>query len=227
MMSPPDMISGVYPRVCGGTAHDVTARHDKRGLSPRVRGNRLRGLLRNRPAGSIPACAGEPRVVLSQVKAYPVYPRVCGGTNALHIYLLFVFGLSPRVRGNRGAAQAVGGGHGSIPACAGEPSEPFRRPTALKVYPRVCGGTNSKITQSGNFSGLSPRVRGNHARLCPLPIPIWSIPACAGEPPYQWPPAALRQVYPRVCGGTHAAAGSSHGSHGLSPRVRGNLANGG
>ena len=50
----------VYPRVCGGTAHQRALIDLVRGLSPRVRGNHvhleeLRGEVR-----SIPACAGEP-----------------------------------------------------------------------------------------------------------------------------------------------------------------------
>ena len=50
----------VYPRVCGGTRS--TSRHASRhsGLSPRVRGNRLRKHPPDAGEGSIPACAGEP-----------------------------------------------------------------------------------------------------------------------------------------------------------------------
>ena len=52
----------VYPRVCGGTPKDYPLRDFGDGLSPRVRGNQ--GHLRQRVAagGSIPACAGEPRL---------------------------------------------------------------------------------------------------------------------------------------------------------------------
>ena len=55
----------VYPRVCGGARN--TGRPgpsvEPTGLSPRVRGSRLVVAVRHRrsaPAGSIPACAGEP-----------------------------------------------------------------------------------------------------------------------------------------------------------------------
>ena len=50
----------VYPRVCGGT--NVLTRGSFRfeGLSPRVRGNRALENDERGPAGSIPACAGEP-----------------------------------------------------------------------------------------------------------------------------------------------------------------------
>ena len=73
------------------------------------------------------------------------------------------------------------------------------------------------------YRGLSPRVRGNHTRLCDERSIERSIPACAGEPlrlPSKTPPA---WVYPRVCGGTYEDS-ITHGMvDGLSPRVRGNL----
>ena len=160
------------PRVCGGTSarHVVTAMGA--GLSPRVRGNPrkptsgrvyprvcggTRGVViqENRPAcagdhrgasGSIPACAGEPPQELA--KRLKVYPRVCGGTDTGSATLWSSNGLSPRVRGNPM-------GRRSIPACAGEPPRPGSCGTE-RVYPRVCGGTISRLGGS--------------------------IPACAGEP---------------------------------------------
>ena len=49
-----------------------------------------------------------------------------------------------------------------------------------------------------------------------------SIPACAGEPFTEDVTFETPAVYPRVCGGTSAAAAARAGPHGLSPRVRGN-----
>ena len=93
-------LRGVYPRVCGGTVKERRVKVERNGLSPRVRGNR--GL---RPggagtAGSIPACAGEPRQPSSQRFPGRVYPRVCGGTSRLLSLARVDAGLSPRVRGN-------------------------------------------------------------------------------------------------------------------------------
>ena len=53
----------VYPRVCGGTAEGGSNSAQRRGLSPRVRGNPVpgeSGLVLRR---SIPACAGEPGII--------------------------------------------------------------------------------------------------------------------------------------------------------------------
>ena len=75
----------VYPRVCGGTLITQEETPPVPGLSPRVRGN-LSGLLDGFSGlRSIPACAGEPPVIVPVVKppfkkVIGVYPRVCGGT---------------------------------------------------------------------------------------------------------------------------------------------------
>ena len=50
----------VYPRVCGGTLSRPAYDAERRGLSPRVRGNRHSSNCRRRGRWSIPACAGEP-----------------------------------------------------------------------------------------------------------------------------------------------------------------------
>ena len=53
---------GVYPRVCGGTQLAVFMATLDQGLSPRVRGNPMRGGAMAACLGSIPACAGEPQI---------------------------------------------------------------------------------------------------------------------------------------------------------------------
>ena len=137
--------SRVYPRVCGGTASNVSKEIPGalRGLSipacagepimditmsvhepvyPRVCGGtcvsqRMAWLLKR----SIPACAGEPARAVTVSRPSRVYPRVCGGTLPRKLLYSPLQGLSPRVRGNLGA----------LPARRQSPT----------VYPRVCGGT--------------------------------------------------------------------------------------
>ena len=131
----------VYPRVCGGTGAVTRLVVSQSGLSPRVRGNPGQEELLLRQNGSIPACAGEPILILVSPRQPPVYPRVCGGTDGtsgatrLRVGLSprvrgahnpavvtgGVCGLSPRVRGNRIPVDAGTSTTGSIPACAGEP----------------------------------------------------------------------------------------------------------
>ena len=195
---------GVYPRVCGGTR-----------LSPEVT-----------TAGSIPACAGEPRLagggrrdrtqsgLSPRVRGNPekkrlrreVYPLVCGGTLEATRRLGTKAGLSPRVRGNPARCDCLRRGAGSIPACAGEPARGVEGHECLRVYPRVCGGTTVWPVVVGSILGLSPRVRGNRRSHWPaFTLSAGSIPACAGEPQNASVPVVCLRVYPRVCGGTKAS----------------------
>ena len=161
---------GVYPRVCGGTHYDQVYVPVKEGLSPRVRGNRIRKHRRMVVRGSIPACAGEPRVSAPRRRLCGVYPRVCGGTSQPAGSARSVRGLSPRVRGNHPRAGRHRQRERSIPACAGEPAGAGARTPGRVVYPRVCGGTAACEAAELEERGLSPRVRGNLGRISG---PLW------------------------------------------------------
>ena len=194
--------SRVYPRVCGGTMLVGTVAKLRRGLSPRVRGNRPFTITTGASTGSIPACAGEPRSAGRQCQRPRVYPRVCGGTVCSAGASSMWKGLSPRVRGNRRCSRRTSGCLGSIPACAGEPGFWRHRNADGTVYPRVCGGTSNRSTIDRAAAGLSPRVRGNRRGGVLHAANQGSIPACAGEPgPRRWC-HSTPAVYPRVCGGT-------------------------
>ena len=147
--------------MCGGTPIFASCNTLVIGLSPRVRGNRGLRLNCSGAARSIPACAGEPSLPTSRSMTIKVYPRVCGGTGGEVAILSLVFGLSPRVRGNLDCFQFQQFRHGSIPACAGEPYIDEYRHEDTRVYPRVCGGTDSLPKLMNKYDGLSPRVRGN------------------------------------------------------------------
>ena len=133
-------------------------------------------------------------------------------------------GLSPRVRGNPTAAATETSIWGSIPACAGEPSQVYPARFATAVYPRVCGGTRRRFRNGKAVKGLSPRVRGNRYSEVIRMARKGSIPACAGEPPRRPGATPAGRVYPRVCGGTREATRQPQAARGLSPRVRGNPA---
>ena len=182
------------------------------GLSPRVRGNLLRFLVTCH-IGSIPACAGEPDMSNFRDRSIPA----CAGEPTERIRTETV-GLSPRVRGNL---------------------KIFEQGPALRVYPRVCGGTFETDYMSKRsipacageplkgVGGLSPRVRGNleflqqvYPRVCggnACSARSRSIPACAGEPSPARCRLCRRGLSPRVRGNRTPPSG-------LSPRVRGNLA---
>ena len=176
--------------------------HMVSGLSPRVRGNPVFGGCLLCLQRSIPACAGEPRRRAPGVARYRVYPRVCGGTLSASAKTSAPYGLSPRVRGNPLPPSRTNCRAGSIPACAGEPTDGVIQSISYMVYPRVCGGTLPSLS-----AGLTTTR---------------SIPACAGEPSLSAPASLPLRVYPRVCGGTYVGYLAVFKRPGLSPRVRGN-----
>ena len=94
-----------------------------------------------------------------------VYPRVCGGTEALDCSDAEPPGLSPRVRGNLARGSEAEISLGSIPACAGEPLPAAHAANPRPVYPRVCGGTARRRRLHQRADGLSPRVRGNPVQV--------------------------------------------------------------
>ena len=216
------VVSGVYPRVCGGTQYNRDRTGLNYGLSPRVRGNLAGGLGLRLRWRSIPACAGEPCGGWWRRWAMGVYPRVCGGTATAPATPAFTRGLSPRVRGNPLDTELEPRGRGSIPACAGEPCHQAGDVFPIGVYPRVCGGTSRLPCAPAAPPGLSPRVRGNLSNDCTKAAASGSIPACAGEPDVRTAFAKSRTVYPRVCGGTPFCRPFAPVRRGLSPRVRGN-----
>ena len=213
----------VYPHVCGGTFISFWRPGWSPGLSPRVRGNPVEVCPGPVCPRSIPTCAGEPAFGGQMKKVNTVYPHVCGGTGHRCPRERGGRGLSPRVRGNPLHQHGAGRGRRSIPTCAGEPLPPVPGRGSNRVYPHVCGGTNSTDKPARAPRGLSPRVRGNHGEPVGGRRGSGSIPTCAGEPIPLRLSAGTSPVYPHVCGGTRISGEVRRQRCGLSPRVRGNL----
>ena len=180
----PGCISGVHPRLCGGTQWTTYDIFTHTGLSPPVWGNLRRSDQKRGRMGSISACAGEPgpaRQVILPVRSIPacagepclrrscairpkVYPRLCGGTIIPPGSVSVFGGLSPPVRGNPATGGIPPSPQRSIPACAGEPGRGSPGPVPSRVYPRLCGGTRFVGAHIKAVPGLSPPVRGNYNR---------------------------------------------------------------
>ena len=183
LMLPADCgLIGVYPRACGGTSRSCPVCPLTKGLSPRMRGNRLPAVPLPAQYGSIPAHAGEPRNRTGGPITRWVYPRACGGTIDMDRDTRWIKGLSPGMRGNRPGKRPSATGTGSIPAHAGEPRTWGPRLPCTTVYPRACGGTQSLRQALSVLKGLSPRMRGNQVRTDGMVYEDGSIPAHAGEP---------------------------------------------
>ena len=137
-----DIMGPVHPRVCGEQRWARCPCQAYTGSSPRVRGtvDALDILLIIQRF--IPAWAGEPQGCRAGSPPRRVYPRVGGGTQKTLILDQGMKGLSPRGRGNHRRAADCAVTIGSIPAWAGEPASLWRRARAVRVYPRVGGGTS-------------------------------------------------------------------------------------
>ena len=213
---------GVYPRPRGGTRRNPFDAITDIGLSPPTRGNRKRDCHNDRPNGSIPAHAGEPRAASNRRTSRRVYPRPRGGTVREPSLSPSSRGLSPPTRGNRIFPRYDTDEVRSIPAHAGEP--PILQPAQplTRVYPRPRGGTRTPYRYRGRTYGLSPPTRGNRRAVGVPHTSLRSIPAHAGEPAPSQACDSLFQVYPRPRGGTAKVLASGFSPVGLSPPTRGN-----
>ena len=151
----------VYPRERGGTATETISVTLRSGLSPRARGNQPADRRHRSALRSIPASAGEPRGTKCHQPLHRVYPRERGGTVSSWALSAFIWGLSPRARGNPCGRAGQGELFGSIPASAGEPAIDRVLADLDRVYPRERGGTQPDQQHVRLGQGLSPRARGN------------------------------------------------------------------
>ena len=135
---------------------------DRRGLSPRVRGNPAR---HQSTSGSIPACAGEP----AATDRRPSHGSIAWTRSAWAGSIPACAG-EPTGNYRQGAGPRGWRCRGSIPACAGEPERSGHH------RPSIWGGTMKTLGLARR--AVYPRVCGEP---CPR-APPGSIPACAGEP---------------------------------------------
>ena len=131
----------VYPRPRGGTLEGRAANVRSAGLSPPTRGNHAPPRRHVGQRRSIPAHAGEPRMMMSSAAISRVYPRPRGGTTDTKRRSRKRCGLSPPTRGNPAPAVRAVVQDRSIPAHAGEPRDSASATISGAVYPRPRGGT--------------------------------------------------------------------------------------
>ena len=191
-----------YPRAGGGTPFENRILRDVQGLSPRRRGNRRCHRRALHGTGPIPAQAGEPRCRRRLGRSARAYPRAGGGTHACGGIIMLNMGLSPRRRGNRALRFCSLHRRGPIPAQAGEPPGVRGASSTVRAYPRAGGGTASSSSGHFQYSGLSPRRRGNRHLVAIVGGKLGPIPAQAGEPSYFGIIYLLPGAYPRAGGGT-------------------------
>ena len=215
-----------HPRVCG--EHHCKKRIDQgqTGSSPRMRGTPTRASYCSRPAGIIPAYAGNtPAACWKSWQAWD-HPRVCGEHDGADRTLSVSTGSSPRMRGTQVFCDDLSTRLGIIPAYAGNTLKCATMYTWVRDHPRVCGEHAHRNDNGTNDMGSSPRMRGTHPDIFVCADTKGIIPAYAGntEPPTASQP--LNRDHPRVCGEHPSINGVHPLSGGSSPRMRGTLTSG-
>ncbi len=192
-----------------------------RGLSPPTRGILSTVARRVGVGGSIPAYAGDPRYRRRHRQAARVYPRLRGGS-PFNVHIRWaIAGLSPPTRGIQTEQKMRQDNGRSIPAYAGDPAKARRYRLAVRVYPRLRGGSGSPKPDYLRVTGLSPPTRGIRLGINPR-VTMWgSIPAYAGDPVRSKEWRDICRVYPRLRGGSPLQLAFQCPYPGLSPPTRG------
>ena len=214
---------GVHPRGCGESPEPRFRALWAGGPSPRVRGIRQRRPDPDRPAGSIPAGAGNPASMVMAGASPWVHPRGCGESVHLLALSARLRGPSPRVRGIHLQGLAGADLAGSIPAGAGNPHRANLSLRSATVHPRGCGESGVAAPRPALPYGPSPRVRGIPRGGAGPGRAAGSIPAGAGNPMRRRDRPRVTAVHPRGCGESLPSPEIVACASGPSPRVRGIL----
>ena len=191
------------------------------GSSPRVRGTQRYRTAGAKPAGIIPACAGNTESTSSGQYMPRDHPRVCGEHAMSKGEITADEGSSPRVRGTLRPQGRDAAGPGIIPACAGNTSVAQDRQARNRDHPRVCGEHQTLVNVLAVPTGSSPRVRGTPPKLVRCASRTRIIPACAGNTGCRTRAPNLPGDHPRVCGEHSQRRSQRSRPPGSSPRVRG------
>ena len=154
-----------HPRVCGEHKGGQSFDCRQQGSSPRVRGTPDGFLVRQIPAGIIPACAGNTMDTHALRVVDRDHPRVCGEHWERDDERDGYRGSSPRVRGTPDFVKKYLDRVGIIPACAGNTVIKPTRFGGVGDHPRVCGEHIFVRCTIWDTAGSSPRVRGTRAEL--------------------------------------------------------------
>ena len=210
-----------HPRVCGEHGRADQRNLPPKGSSPRMRGTPPCRPHPRRPAGIIPAYAGNTANCGARGLVHGDHPRVCGEHYERKRLAHQFQGSSPRMRGTRTVRESQGGTVGIIPAYAGNTRSWANGSRDPRDHPRVCGEHWMTIFAAMTILGSSPRMRGTRGQFQHDFQQRGIIPAYAGNTCRLFSGVLPFWDHPRVCG-EHKVAFSAIGSAaGSSPRMRG------
>gem|GEM_PF-3168217 len=146
------MFRPVHPRECGERQGRTSARDERGGSSPRVRGTGREDRQRHPGPRFIPASAGNGSAGSMPSSLLPVHPRECGERDLVPCPRQQRIGSSPRVRGTGNGAVIFSAITRFIPASAGNGRDHGVGANVGPVHPRECGErTNSIFIKSLSF----------------------------------------------------------------------------
>ena len=155
---------GDHPRICGEHSSWPVDSGCSLGSSPHMRGTLVRLLWSARPAGIIPAYAGN-TCRPAMVDVHPRdHPRICGEHVSRSSSPMAYGGSSPPMRGTH---DRIIGAHriaGIIPAYAGNTGTAQDLYKAYRDHPRICGEHVERTQFDGIRMGSSPHMRGTLMR---------------------------------------------------------------
>ena len=150
-----------HPRACGEHILCVVCYRGSLGSSPRLRGTWVSPSIRRRPAGIIPALAGNIRSRRVSVTVLRDHPRACGEHPDDCPNSWFALGSSPRLRGTFRFHRLVGEHDGIIPALAGNMYFEEARRINKRDHPRACGEHCVWLVVCWLGGGIIPALAGN------------------------------------------------------------------
>ena len=209
-----------HPRVCGEKSFSSARRLPATGSPPRVRGEGLCVLCRERLRGITPACAGRRVNSVLLPRTVEDHPRVCGEKVLSYQTEKTDTGSPPRVRGEVVCSLVALQAGRITPACAGRSAPAILIPPWGRDHPRVCGEKMSS-NLSAETSGSPPRVRGEGHVVRFSSRHLRITPACAGRSYLYARQGGRHRDHPRVCGEKSSLSLAMGTVWGSPPRVRG------
>ena len=212
-----------HPRSRGGNVALSRDGAQVWGPSPLARG-KLRGADQlARPAGTIPARAGETVDLACTGSRWRDHPRSRGGNLLAGLGLDLGAGPSPLARGKHDEEANGGLLIRTIPARAGETALPPRCISLRWDHPRSRGGNLDRIPGAVAAKGPSPLARGKRRPSSRARATAGTIPARAGETAPEDANGQHLRDHPRSRGGNHHHGQRSGAVRGPSPLARGKL----
>ena len=191
---------GDHPRVRGEKSRPFWAPVAMRGSPPRARGKDAGDIRPRRTPGITPACAGKRGIYLFIAYLKGDHPRVRGEKAIGQQGFSSLEGSPPRARGKGTAKTSACRLVGITPACAGKSTIAFSRLARCRDHPRVRGEKGLIMIDGQEGIGSPPRARGKATAGSGSSSTYGITPACAGKRSVSASRRSCRWDHPRVRG---------------------------